>query len=214
MLKYRRLPLLIFCLFLAACSDDATDVEIDEQPTLLTAAEQGDLPSISQLIADDSELDIRDACLWTPLMKAALNGHLEAARQLIAAGADVNLADKGGYSALMLAASNNHTEILDLLLAAGANPDQIEQTGGFTALIWAAQLGHTASVKRLLNSPANRAIRDFDGKSAADWARQNGHQEILTLFKANPQRSVFNDQGVRGFKNALAGEPRLDQGYF
>lgn len=178
---HRLLPL-IFSLSLMACSNEEPATDFDEQPPLLSAAEQGDLPAISRLIADASPVDIRDACLWTPLMKAALNGHPEAAQRLIEAGADVNLTDKGGYSALMLAASNNHTAIVDLLLAAGADPNQVEQTGGFDALIWAAQLGHEATVERLLASPADRTRRDFDGKSAEDWARVNGHRQVLKLL--------------------------------
>jgi ankyrin repeat protein len=179
-----RLLTLILCLVLPACFEQQTDSRSDVPAPLLRAAEQGDLPSISRLIADTADVDIRDACLWTPLMKASLNGHPEAARRLISAGADVNLTDKGGYSALMLAASNNHVELIDLLLAAGANPNQIEQTGGFTALIWAAQLGHTAAIKHLLASPADTSLRDFDSKSAADWARQNRQQAILALLHA------------------------------
>jgi ankyrin repeat protein len=186
---------LALCLLLTACSDThQTATEPDEPAPLLSAAEQGDLPSISRLIADSPDVDIRDACLWTPLMKAALNGHREAARQLIEAGADVNLTDKGGYSALMLAASNNHADIIGLLLNAGADANQIEQTGGFTALIWAAQLGHTAAVKRLLDASADPTARDFDGNSAADLARQNGHHEILDLLNASVAATLHRQE--------------------
>jgi ankyrin repeat protein len=189
-----RLIFLTLCLMLTACSDThQTASEPDEPAPLLSAAEQGDLPSISRLIADRPDVNVRDACLWTPLMKAALNGHLEAARQLIEAGAEVNLTDKGGYSALMLAASNNHDDIIDLLLAAGADPNQIEQTGGFTALIWAAQLGHTAAVRRLLIASADPTVRDFDGNSAADLARQNSHHEILDLLNASVAHTLSRE---------------------
>lgn len=178
----RRLLPLTFCLCLTACANEEPESDFNDQLPLLSAAEQGDLPGISRLIAESPEVDIRDACLWTPLMKAALNGHPEAVRQLLEAGAEVNLTDKGGYSALMLAASNNHAAIIDMLLAAGANPNQVEQTGGFDALIWAAQLGHSAAVERLLASPVDRSRRDSEGKSAEDWARENGHQQVLRLL--------------------------------
>jgi uncharacterized protein len=178
-----RLSILTLCLVLGACFEpEEPDAQSMQQPSLLAAAEQGDLPGINRLITQTTEVDIRDACLWTPLMNAALNGHREAARRLLEAGADVNLTDKGGYSALMLAASNNHDDLVELLVSAGADLNQVEQTGGFTALIWASQLGHTASVKRLLNAHADTTIKDFDGMSASDRARENGHQDILALL--------------------------------
>ncbi len=193
--RIHRLLTLMLCLTLCACLDESDQAPEEETiPPLLNAAEQGDLPGIARLLSDSPDVDVRDACLWTPLMKAALNGHLEAARRLIDAGAEVDLTDKGGYSALMLAASRNHADLVDLLLAAGADPNRIEQTGGFTALIWAAQLGHRAAVERLLASSADPAHRDFTGKSAADWARQNGHAETLALLTAGLPAEVKPDR--------------------
>lgn len=141
-------------LTLAACTAEPETADRQEPP-LLTAAENGDLPTIQRLTAENSAVDIRDACLWTPLMKAALNGHTQAVLQLIQANADVNLVDKDGYSALMLAASNNHADIIDLLINAGANLDLVEQTGGFTAMIWSAKLGHTAAIRQLVSAQAD-----------------------------------------------------------
>lgn len=168
-------------LTLAACTAEPETAD-RQDPPLLTAAENGDLPTIQRLTAENSAVDIRDACLWTPLMKAALNGHTQAVLQLIQANADVNLVDKGGYSALMLAASNNHAEIIDLLINAGASPDLVEQTGGFTAMIWSAKLGHTATIRQLISAQADATAQDFDGKSALDWAKEMKHAEIITLL--------------------------------
>lgn len=184
MCTIRFIPIL-FCLAILACSQQESSPESGEELLLLTAAESGDLPTISRYTAAGAELNIRDACLWTPLMKAALNGHAEAVRQLITAGAEVNLLDKGGYSALMLAASNNHAEIVALLLQNGAKPDQQELTEGFTALIWAAKLGHTAAVNQLLSQGADKTLRDKGGKSALDWSREMGHGSITAALSQN-----------------------------
>jgi ankyrin repeat protein len=171
--------------------DNPPPEETDAQapPALLIAAERGDLPTLTKLIGrNDVTIDVKDACFWTPLMKAALNGHTEAVERLILAGADVNQLDKGGYSSLMLAASNNHAEIIVLLIDAGANIDQIELTKGWTALIWAAKQGHREAVEQLLRYPLDREIRDFSGKHALDWARENKFHEIVSLL-LNPTDS-------------------------
>ncbi|MES9939353.1 MAG: ankyrin repeat domain-containing protein [Candidatus Thiodiazotropha sp. 6PLUC2] len=182
-------PFLICSISLvSACSQQTAD-QLQEgfsnTPAMIVAAETGDLPTIRKLIDDNGQVDIQDACMWTPLMKAALNGHLGIAQRLIDAGADVNQVDKGGYSATMLAASNNHYEIVELLLTHGSKIDQIEVTGGWTALIWAAKLGHIESVRTLLAHQANRDIRDFSNLTALDWATKNQHSEISEMVESS-----------------------------
>jgi ankyrin repeat protein len=123
--------------------------EEPEPPELVLAAEVGDLERIDRLLAGRGEVDLRDACRWTPLMKAALNGHEAVVRRLLREGADVNAEDKGGYTALMLAASNNHAAIVQLLAEAGARVDHRERTNGWSALEWARRLGHRETVRVL-----------------------------------------------------------------
>ena len=122
-----------------------------QTPELVLAAEAGDLERLDRLLSGTGEVDLRDACRWTPLMKAALNGHERVVRRLLQQGADVNAEDKGGYTALMLAASNDHAGIVALLAEAGAEIDHRERTHGWTALSWARRLGHQKTV-RLLES--------------------------------------------------------------
>ena len=118
-------------------------------PELVLAAEAGDLKRLEALLSDAGQVDLRDACRWTPLMKAALNGHRAVVERLLREGADVNAQDKGGYTALMLAASNNHVEIVRRLAEAGADLDHREQTRGWTALSWARRQGHREMVRLL-----------------------------------------------------------------
>ena len=118
-------------------------------PPLVSAAEEGNLLLVEDLLADTGSADLRDSCYWTPLMKAALNGHEEVVRRLLSHGVDVNAEDKGGYTALMLAASNNHVGIVELLIEAGADVDHRERTRGWTALEWALRAGHDDMVRLL-----------------------------------------------------------------
>lgn len=144
---------LIFFLFLAPpvimLGLGTGEPEAPETPQLVLAAEAGDLQRLEMLLSDSSQVDLRDACRWTPLMKAALNGHQAVVERLLKEGADVNAQDKGGYTALMLAASNNHVEIVRMLAEAGADLNHREQTRGWTALGWAQRQGHAGMVDLL-----------------------------------------------------------------
>lgn len=176
------LVLLFALITLSGCRQEPQAYQEKEIPPLISAAESGDLPSLTRLLQDEQPADIRDACHWTPLMKAALNGHLQAVKQLLAAGASVNLTDKGGYSALMLAASNNHAGLVEYLIHQGAAIDQVENTGGWTALIWSAKQGHLETVKTLLQYMADTEHHDLQDKRALDWAIEAQHEAIVKLI--------------------------------
>jgi ankyrin repeat protein len=155
----------------------------------VASAERGDIAALDALLRTDREPDVRDHCDWTPLMKAALNGHLEAADRLLAAGAQVDAQDKGGYTALLLAASNNHVPMVERLLAQGAMVDHQERTQGWTALIWAAKQDHEQTVEALIHHRADPTLKDFSGRTAADWAREAGHAGLLNVLETARARS-------------------------
>ncbi len=173
----------IFALALAqtGCGNSAQEVQ-QQGMELLQIAERGDVSALDALLKRDANADYRDSCDWTPLMKAALNGHTDTVQRLLAAGADVDAKDKGGYTGLMLAASNNHADSVAMLLDRGAMIDAQELTQGFTALIWAAQRGHRETVDLLLGRGADKTLPDFEGKTAADRAAEQGHKALRPLL--------------------------------
>lgn len=151
---------------------------------LYLAAEKGDISQVKSLLGKVEHPDQRDDCKWTPLMRAVQNGHLEVSRLLLTSGADVNAIDKGGYSVLMVAASTHNPAILTLLIDYGALLNVQDSGLGWTALIWAAKEGFDENVKILVTAGSDVHILDVSGKSAIDWARENNHQNIVTLLSS------------------------------
>lgn len=151
-------------------------------PDLIEAAEQGELQVMDEFLKGNQLVNMRDACLWTPLMKASLNGHYKAVVKLLNKGAEVDLVDKGGYSAMMLAASNNFYKVVELLIQQGADVNRIEISNGWTALIWASRLGHTETVRVLLKYQADSSIRDYSNTSAIEYAEQQELNNIQILL--------------------------------
>jgi ankyrin repeat protein len=150
---------------------------------LLSVAEMGDVSAVEQLLGQQVDAKVRNSCQWTPLMMAAVNGHRAAVERLLSAGAEVDAVDQGGYTALLLAASNNHGPVMEQLLDQGAMIDAKEQTQGYTPLIWAAHRGHRDAVELLLERGADTTLPDFEGKTAADHAREQGHAALLALLE-------------------------------
>lgn len=171
-------------IWLSACGNSAPPNALSEDwvPPLVASAERGDLAALDALLGKHPKPDVRDSCDWTPLMKAALNGHLEAVERLLAAGAAADAEDKGGYTALMLAASNNQAPVVERLLAQGAMVDHQERTQGWTALIWAAKQGHYQTVEALVRHQADPTLKDFSGRTAADWARETAQTSLIPLL--------------------------------
>ena len=185
----RILAYLIALLGLLGCEFE----QPQQPPSLLDAAEQGDLQTMDSYLKGSQLVNMRNACLWTPLMKAALNGHLEAVKKLLAKGADVRAIDKGGYSAMMLAASNNFADVVDVLIQHGAEINRIEHTHGWTALIWAAKRGHLESVKVLLKHGADKSIVDDDQLTALKHAQEKGYSQVVQALQTPTTETVAPD---------------------
>ncbi len=175
-------PVMVLALLLAlgACDPKQHSKPL---PSLLDAAEQGDLALMDEYLIAPQMADMRNGCLWTPLMKAALNGQVAAVNKLLDKGAEVDLVDKGGYSAMMLAASNNFADIVEILLQHGADVNRVESSNGWTALIWAAKQGHDETVRVLLKYHADPLIKDDSASTALDYARRKNLRSTVQLLE-------------------------------
>ena len=47
---------------------------------------------------------------------------------------------------------------------------------------WAALNGHLATAKRLLEGGADPTLRDKNGTTALDWARERGKSDLVALL--------------------------------
>jgi ankyrin repeat protein len=178
------LTLLLSVLILSSCSNggDENTLGLDASP-LVIAAEENRIDEVRKLLSEGQDVDARDDCDWTALMKASLYGYRQIVGLLLAHGASVNLVDSGGYSAMLLAASNNHQAVVTDLLDKGAYINHQEQTRGWTALIWAAKRGHEDTVRLLLQKNADKSLTDHEGKTALSWARESNKPAVARLLQ-------------------------------
>ncbi|MXO73480.1 ankyrin repeat domain-containing protein [Alteraurantiacibacter buctensis] len=105
---------------------------------------------------------------------------------LISQRANVNLADNQGVTPLMLAVQIGYVEGVEALLAARARVD-VTNSAGETPLMFAVHSRSTEVMRVLLQAGADPDRRDNSGRSARDYARLRGANDItndvLTRFE-------------------------------
>ena len=128
--------------------------EVAQYRGLHAAVQRGDVAAINKLIANQSNLDVRDPYGRTTLHVATYARQREAIKLLAKAGADLGLLEHDRYDAVTIAAVADDEETLRLLLALGASANQTTSRYDGTALIAAAHLGHDGIVRQLIAAGA------------------------------------------------------------
>ena len=151
--------------------------------TLFEAAAAGHVARVREILArDPGQANAIAPDGYSPLGLAAFFKRRDVVRQLLDAGADPRPASRQGgftplHSAVATDAGASDIEIVRMLLDKGADSNAKSQSGS-TPLHTVAFTGDRASLDLLLKHGADPAIRNNDGKTPADIARERGHGEI------------------------------------
>lgn len=126
---------------------------------------------------------------FTPLGLAVFFRRPEIFDLLLPLTHEINACARNGQQvgALHAAAAVRDVAAVEKLLRAGADPD-LPQQQGFVALHTAAMHGDAAMSGLLLLFDATPDLRDANGKTAADHARDKGHEWLAERLEAMPVR--------------------------
>ncbi|MBV8631926.1 MAG: ankyrin repeat domain-containing protein [Silvibacterium sp.] len=157
----------------------AGDLSISEAACL------GDVECLRKLIASDAMI-AREVSGdgWPPLHLAAAFASPEAVALLLEHGAHIHQASHNPLRNQALHACialGNSVEVARLLIEAGANVNATA-AGGYAPLHIAASNGNRDMVVLLLENGADRTARCDQDKTAADYARERGHAEVVALL--------------------------------
>lgn len=122
-----------------------------------------------------TNLDLRINNGDTALMIAAYSANKAAVQALLAKGAAVN---KEGWTPLHYAAAAGDNDIVKMLLNKSAALDA-PSPNKTTPIMMAARGGHILTVKMLLDAGADASLKNEQGMTAIDFARQNGSIDIV-----------------------------------
>lgn len=135
------------------------------------------------LLGHGADPNIQDKYGSTPIQCAASSGNLEYLELLLAAGADPAYVSPDGQDAFYAAVVSSRRECAEFLLKLGGDVN-MQDDRGRTALSRIAMGGRGVEmIKWLLAHGADKSIPDENGDTALDWARENGHAEIVKLLE-------------------------------
>lgn len=125
---------------------------------------------------------------YTALMLSSASGQKDIPSLLVESGADVNNSKefKNAQTPLMWASMYGHKELVELLISNGAdiNAQAFQgRSNGLTALMFASGSNKKEIVEILISKGADINIKNKDGKTASDFALENGFKDISDLIK-------------------------------
>jgi ankyrin repeat protein len=151
--------------------------------TLHEAAAAGDVARIDVLVGQAPwTIQSLSADGWTALHLAAFVGRDAAVIHLLELGADARQWARAFETNLPIHAAcagrRLGKDALAKLVAATGDPD-VTPKHGYTPLMEAASNGFVDAVDVLLAAGADTSRKHPDGKTAADFAREKGHRELV-----------------------------------
>ena len=153
---------------------------------IFEAAALGRLDRVREILdASPSALGAVAGDGFHPLGLAAYFKQPPVVRLLLDRGADPNqaAANAAKVTALHAAVSSSQTDIARWLLDAGADVNARQQMD-YTPLMGAAANARLDLMDLLLARGADPALATTDGKTAADLAREHGHEEVARRLDA------------------------------
>ncbi len=190
---------------------------MSEQPRLYQAARRAHYDALDQYLLEGDEIDAPVApYATTALMKSLMNGNTQCFDRLLDAGADITLQDAGGETVLFkaLCIGQMHHNALRQLLDKGANPNHVarydcDKTFHFkyyTPLFICAKWGNTEAIELLLSYGADPLIRNSDGHTALDIAKQDFTHAGVDVLAVATERAALK---VSSRSVALSDAPGL-----
>jgi ankyrin repeat protein len=173
------------------------------------AIECGDLPAVTELLAEGADVNQPDEDGWRPLHHAARRG-VDFVRPLLEKGADPNLQNGAGVTPLCFACLRSFPfddppgpACVKLLLKHGAKLDAV----GNRELLFAARSGGSDIVSILLDAGADVNAKNGEGETAISEAVFHKDRRIMELLLS--RGADVPQAGPRLLMNAARGDANV-----
>jgi ankyrin repeat protein len=150
--------------------------------TVADAVMRGDKAAVRDLVAQHTDVNVRQADGATALHWAVFRSDKEMLDLLIRAGANAKVANREGSTPLWLASVSGDAAIVAALLNAGADANERLPLGR-TPLMAASRTGNVEAMKVLLDHGAQvNAKETLRGTTPLMWAADEGHAPAIQLL--------------------------------
>lgn len=176
-----------------------------ERPLFNAILEQN-LPALNQLLAGNTNLNVRDSQGNTPLTLAVEQKCMKSVKSLLMKNIDPNLANQKGQPPLLLACLEGDPDMVTLLLKGdGINLNYLAPDGS-CCLTTAILLNNPAIVEILLEGGADPNLANTQEQTPLMLACEQGHEEIVKLLvKYQAKVNVRDHHGNTPFNLAATG---------
>ncbi len=150
---------------------------------LVFAAMTGDLENVQVLLARGAD-PASGTRANTPLAAAVTFGYADVVQALLTAGAPAGITESTGINLLHWAAIANRPAVIPALAAAKVPIDATDDFG-YTPLMYAATIdfGDDRALKALLAAGADPNIRNAEGRTAREQARNYGNGRLAAALR-------------------------------
>ena len=138
--------------------------------SLVETARTGDLPKLSQALAEPPDLEFKDAQGLTALAHALDANQFESAKALLNAGAKPNGHDDYAKTWLGYAASSSDARLVSLLLNHGADPNYAYKEGKRSPLVDALYFDNPEAWQALIEAGINPDFSRVNGRRSTPLA--------------------------------------------
>ncbi|OEY86820.1 hypothetical protein BIY23_02200 [Wolbachia pipientis] len=203
---------------------DINQKSFDEYTPLYLAVLKGYTEIVELLLVHNASVHEQDNFCHIPLHASARSAkrNTRVAELLLENGAELNQQDYRGNTPLHVAVLEENELMVNFFLDKGADPNQKngnesihnehtvkfllekglsinpkKRDDAFTPLFIAAGIGHQNITRLLLDSGADPEIRNKDGKTALDLAKEAGHTEIIDMLEKHlSKKNTTNAKSV------------------
>lgn len=151
---------------------------------LMNAALSGDLALVKLVLQKKPNLELKNPEGDTALALALTNDQIDISKELIRAGARVNIRVAGeNHNTLLIQAAKSNLDITKLILGKDKEALNKTNTAGETPLMQAIRYGNNETAKLLLQSGADKTIKNKIGETALDIAKNSANPEAEKFLK-------------------------------
>jgi len=182
--------------------------DFEQNTPLITAANDGNLEKVKELLGQGAHPDSQNIHGHTPLLSALTRGNLQIAALLITRGANVHLTTLEGGSPLHFAAIRDETLVQSLANGAFLN---VADDEGDTVLHWVIREQNHTMLGYLLQKGCNPDIANEDGETPLHLAASLGEDlHVDCLLKHGANATLLDSNGLTPLDAALeSGEKKV-----